>query len=234
MTRLVLWDIDGTLMNVAGFGRRVAAQAYQQVCGAPLVAEVPMAGRTDRAILLDLLAAHGHDVDYLEPLCQAIGLLAEANRGDVLAGGGGDLPGALAAIRALADQPGVMQSVLTGNLRALALVKLDALGFLDQLDLELAAFGDHHVVRADLVEVARDAFRARHQAVPDVVLVGDTPLDIEAARLSQAAIVAVATGRYSVAELSTAGAPVVLPDLTDTARVVAAVLDARPLAGAVS
>lgn len=229
MTRLVLWDIDGTLLDAAGFGRRLTEQAFLQVCPTPLVAMVPMAGRTDRAIHLDELAASGHDDTYLYPLCQTIGVLAEANRDDLLAGGGAALPGAREAIAALATQPDLVQSVLTGNLRALGLVKLGVFGLLDQLDIELAAFGDDHVVRADLVGVARDRFRIRHASEPDVVLIGDTPLDIAAAAQSGAGIVAVATGRYSADELRAAGASVVLPDLTDADRVVAEVLAAQPM-----
>jgi phosphoglycolate phosphatase-like HAD superfamily hydrolase len=225
----VLWDIDGTLINAAGFGRRLAERAYRQVCGTPLAASVQISGRTDRAIHLDELAAHGQDVAHLASVCRAIGVLAEANRDDLLAGGGRALPGALAAIAALAGQPDLVQSVLSGNLRAVGLVKLGALGFLDRLDIECAAFGDDHVVRADLVGVARAQFRARHASEPDVVLVGDTPLDIAAARESGAAVVCVATGGYSAGELISAGGPVVLPDLTDAAQVVAAVLAARPL-----
>jgi phosphoglycolate phosphatase len=228
VTRLVLWDIDGTLMDAAGFGWRVIERAFRQVCGAALVTSVPLAGRTDRAINLDVLAAHGQDPGDLAALCHAIGVMAADHRDDLIAGGGRTLPGAVEAIAALAGSPDVVQSVLTGNLRALGLVKLGAVGLLERLDLEVAAFGDDHEVRAHLVEVAREQFRAREAVVPDVVLVGDTPLDVEAAVLSGAGIVAVATGRYSIADLTAAGAPVVLPDLTDTPRVVAAVLAAMP------
>jgi hypothetical protein len=61
VTRLVLWDIDGTLMDAAGFGSRMIERAFLQVCGAPMVTSVPLAGRTDRAINLDVLAAHGRE-----------------------------------------------------------------------------------------------------------------------------------------------------------------------------
>jgi len=228
VTRLVLWDIDGTLVNTAGFGWRMAERAFEQVCGAPLAVPVALAGRTDRAIYLEALAANGRDDSDLAALCQAIGTLAEASREDILAGGGRALPGALAAIAALAAQPDVVQSVLTGNIRSLGLVKLGAFGFLDHLDVGVAAFGDDHLDRADLVEVARELYRARDGVgpAPHVVLVGDTPLDVAAARDSGAGIVAVATGLFSVDELEAAGAPVVLPDLTDPDRLVAAVLAA--------
>jgi phosphoglycolate phosphatase-like HAD superfamily hydrolase len=231
VTRLVLWDIDGTLLDAAGFGWRMTERAFLEVCGSPLATTVPLAGRTDRSIHLDVLAANGRDDGELAALCHAIGILAEANRDDLHAGGGRALPGALEAVAALAAQPGVVQSVLTGNLRRLGLVKLGAVGLLDRLDVAVAAFGDDHEVRADLVDVAREQFRARDGSAqpPDIVLIGDTPLDVAAARDSGAAIVAVATGHFSVAELTAAGAPVVLPDLTDPDRVVAAVMAALPL-----
>jgi phosphoglycolate phosphatase-like HAD superfamily hydrolase len=228
VTRLVLWDIDGTLVNAAGFGWQIVQQAYLEHCGSPLTITVALAGRTDRAIFLEALAASGRDERDLPALCQRIGELAEQHRDAMVAQGGRALPGAVEAITALAGQPGVRQSVLSGNLRATGVVKLAALGLLDQLDLGLAAFGDHHVVRADLVGVARKAYAARNGSgpAPQVVLIGDTPLDIAAAHDSEAGIVAVATGHFSVAELEAAGAPIVLPDLTDTHRVVDAVMRA--------
>ena len=228
VTRLVLWDIDGTLIDAAGFGSRMMQRAFLEVCGSPLATTVALAGRTDRAIYLDALAANGRDETNLAGLIQAIGSLAHAGRDDILTGGGRALPGAVEAITALAAQPGVVQSVLTGNIRSLGLVKLGAFGFLDHLDVGVAAFGDDHLDRADLVGVARELYRARDGAGPDpdIVLVGDTPLDVAAARDSGAGIVAVATGHFSADELEAAGAPVVLPDLTDPDRLVTAVLRA--------
>ena len=94
---------------------------------------------------------NGHDDSDLAALCHAIGVIAAANHADLRAGGGRALPGAVEAIAALAAQPGVVQSVLTGNIRSLGVVKLDAVGLLDPLDLAVAAFGDDHIARADLV-----------------------------------------------------------------------------------
>ena len=135
------------------------------------------------------------------------------------------MAGASDAIAALAS-PGVRQSVLTGNIRPLAALKLRRAGLGEHLDLDAGAYGDAHEVRAELVAVARDAASrayGRDFAGPLTVLVGDTPLDVEAALATGARVVAVATGSYAAAELAAAGAGVVLPDLTDTARVVAAV-----------
>jgi phosphoglycolate phosphatase len=228
VTRLVLWDIDGTLINAAGFGWRMVQQAYLRVCGTPLETAVQLAGRTDRAIYLEALATTGRDDRDLAAMYQAIAVLAQIQRDDLVAGGGRTLPGARDAISALSTQSGVVQSILSGNLRALGLVKLEAFGLLERLDIEVAAFGDDHTVRADLVGVARRLYRSREpqRPDPDIVLIGDTPLDVAAAHDSGAGIVAVATGHYSAAELTAAGACVVLPDLTDPGRVVDAVLSA--------
>ena len=228
VTRLVLWDIDGTLINAAGSGWRIVQQAYLDVCGSPLSTTVQLAGRTDRAIYLEALELNGRNERDLAALCRRVGELAVRQRDDIIAAGGRALPGALDAVTALAAQPGVVQSVLSGNLRALGVVKLGAFGLLDQLDLRLAAFGDDHVVRADLVGIAREAYASCNGTgtAPDVVLIGDTPLDVAAARESGAGIVAVATGHYSATELGAAGATAVLPDLTDTDRVVDAVMRA--------
>jgi phosphoglycolate phosphatase-like HAD superfamily hydrolase len=228
VTRLVLWDIDGTLVDAAGFGWQIVQQAYQELCGSPLTVTIALAGRTDRAIFLEALAANGRDEQELPALCRRIGELAEQQRDAMVAQGGRVLPGAAEAVTALAGQPGVRQSVLSGNLRATGVVKLTALGLIHQLDLGLAAFGDDHVVRADLVDVARERYAARNGSgpAPHVVLIGDTPLDVAAARESGAGIVAAATGHYSATELEEAGAPIVLPDLTDTGRIVDAVMRA--------
>jgi len=112
-------------------------------------------------------------------------------------------------------------------MRVLAAVKLAALGLDRFLDLRIGAYGDAHEIRADLVPLARASATAAHGADfggDATVLIGDTPLDIEAARLSDARAVGVATGNFTMAELAAAGADAVLPDLADTARVLAALI----------
>ena len=133
-------------------------------------------------------------------------------------------------IAALASA-GIRQSVLTGNVRPLAEEKLRRAGLGEHLDLDAGAYGDVHEVRAELVAAARHAARRAYGSDfsgPATVLVGDTPLDVEAALATGARAVAVATGSYSAADLAAAGAHVVLPDLTDTGRVVAAVTVGDP------
>ncbi|HEY5990865.1 MAG TPA: HAD hydrolase-like protein, partial [Streptosporangiaceae bacterium] len=125
----------------------------------------------------------------------------------------------------------VVQSVLTGNMRTLAEVKLRAPGLARYLDLEVGAYGDQHAVRSELVHIARDKAAQVYGhtfAGEETVLVGDTPLDVAAALAAGARAVGVATGRSQAAQLTAAGAHAVLPDLTDTAAVVSAVLAAEP------
>ncbi|WP_033345546.1 HAD hydrolase-like protein [Catenuloplanes japonicus] len=221
-TRFVLWDIDGTLLDAKGYGWRLADRAFQQLYGRPLVHLVPMAGRTDRAIMTDVLDRH--DVpDTPDDLIALMESLAPA-ADDFHTHGGTMLPGADAAIRALTAHPSVVQSVLTGNLGPVAAAKLAAVGLGAGLDLTVAAYGRDHAVRADLVTVARTALARLHPASTGIttILIGDTPLDIEAAHAAGARAIAVATGRYPAAAL--AAADLVLPDLTDTKSLVEAVL----------
>jgi phosphoglycolate phosphatase-like HAD superfamily hydrolase len=137
------------------------------------------------------------------------------------------LPGAseaLAAVTALG--PGVVQSVLTGNVPAIAEAKLAAFGLDGYLDLEVGAYGDHHEVRAELVHLARRRARAAYRrdfGGTATVLVGDTPLDVAAALATGARAVGVATGGSTAAELAAARADAVLPDLADTCAVVTAI-----------
>jgi hypothetical protein len=128
-------------------------------------------------------------------------------------------PGGLGGPNALGR---VRQSVLTGNVRPLAEVKLAALGLRNGLDLCIGAYGDDHEERTELVHVARRRAAAVHGRLPGdfdstaTVVIGDTPLDVEAALDAGARAVGVATGRYAAADLVAAGADAVLPDLTDT------------------
>ena len=278
---LVLWDVDGTLLNAGGVGGDLYEAVFLQLFGRSLGTYAPMAGRTDRAIILETLELAGirEPRRYVDPFIA--GLRAHAQSvGEAVSVRGRALPGAATALEALAavriprqravpaaervpagavpvgavvpagvgarrrsgafgrrarlvfpDGPGrVRQSVLTGNVRQLAEVKLAALGLRDPLDLCIGAYGDDHEVRAELVHVARRRAEAVHGRVPgdfageSTVIVGDTPLDMEAALATGARAVGVATGAYPATALTAAGAHVVLNDLTDTDTVMRALL----------
>ena len=227
----MLWDVDYTLLSADGLGTRLYEMAFRALFGRELPAVAPKAGRTERAIITDTLALAG----IPEPQAQVDRFLAALAAQVASVDGTPDvqvrsLAGASAAIAALAmtstPQRQIRQSVLTGNMRPLAVLKLGAAGLGDHLDLTVGAYGEVHEVRAELVPVARlAASRAygRDFAGVSTVLVGDTPLDVAAALAAGARAVGVATGSFTAADLAAAGAHVVLPDLTDPALVVAAV-----------
>jgi phosphoglycolate phosphatase len=234
---LVLWDIDYTLVNAGGVGSELYTRVFTSRYGRPLPQPGSMAGRTDRAIAREVLALAGLDgLDQELQLFQAAlndtaPEFAARARQVVTA-----LPGADAALAALAPAPGsadgrvaapVVQSLLTGNIRPMAEIKLAAAGLTRHLDLEVGSYGDLHEIRAELVAPARDAAAAAYGHDfhgPGTVLIGDTPLDVAAALATGARAVGVATGHFSTADLAAAGAHAVLPDLTDTTAVVSAIL----------
>jgi phosphoglycolate phosphatase len=233
----VLWDVDGTLLNAGGVGADLYSVVFLQLFGRSLETTAPMAGRTDRAIILETLtlARVPEPRRHVDPFIAGLAAQAPAAWTSVAARGRA-LPGAAAALAALASGR-AHQSVLTGNVRAVAEVKLAALGLRDPLDLRIGAYGDDHEDRAELVHVARRRATAAHEGSgvvglgglggfrgPCTVVIGDTPLDIAAALAAGARAVGVATGPFSVAELRAAGADVVLPDLSDTRLVVETLL----------
>jgi phosphoglycolate phosphatase-like HAD superfamily hydrolase len=231
LRRLVLWDIDGTLVNTGQLGRDAFSEAFEAVAGrAPDRATetmVEMAGRTDHAIALEFLALHhldGHA--HLPAFSEALAAALAAKEGEIRQRGRA-LPGAEAALAALAGSPGVVQSLLTGNIEPNAAVKLAAFGLDVYLDFAVGGYGSDDPHRPNLVAVARRKAKEKYgvEFGPDTtVLVGDTPLDVAAGREGGARVVAVATGPFGPDDLRTAGADVVLPDLEDTTAVVDAVL----------
>jgi phosphoglycolate phosphatase-like HAD superfamily hydrolase len=231
---LVLWDVDFTLLDAPGVGRHLYEQALAELYGLELPAGLQsMAGRTDASIAIEVLTLANvpdpaGELGAFQKVQAARARAPELTA--MLRERGRVLPGAAEAIAALAA-PGyadwVIQSLLTGNIPALAEVKLGALGLTEHLDLTVGAYGDHSQVRADLVAVARDRAAARYggdYAGRATVLIGDTPKDVEAAALTGARSVGVASGSYTEQQLADAGADAVLADLTDTGAVIAAIL----------
>ncbi|MEA2375164.1 MAG: phosphoglycolate phosphatase, partial [Thermoleophilaceae bacterium] len=187
---------------------------------------VPFAGRTDLEIAHDLLEVAQKEAgeELLDRFEEEL-VAAMAARSEELGRRGRALPGAAEALERLAAEPGVIQSLLTGNVERNALVKLAAFGLARHIDFASGAYGSDHRRRGELVAIARGRAEERHgTTVADVVLIGDTPLDVAAAHEGGARAVAVATGPYDPSALSAAGADAVLTDLTDTEAVVREVL----------
>ena len=230
--RLVLWDIDGTLVQAGEVGRDIFTEAFQAVLGrAPdqvTARALAMAGRTDPEIALEFLAAHevAEGERHLPAFSEAL-VTALAAKAALIRERGRALPGAGEALAALGRTEGVVQSLLTGNVEPNALLQLASFELDGYLDFEVGGFGSDHHHRPSLVEVARaKAERKYATAFPGTatVLVGDTPLDVAAGRAAGARVVAVATGPFGVEELESSGADAVLEDLRDTEAATAAIL----------
>jgi phosphoglycolate phosphatase-like HAD superfamily hydrolase len=227
--KLVLWDIDGTLVDSAKLGRDAFFEAFERVVGHVPTNTVPFAGRTDLEIAYDMFETEGVAAEpetLLEDFEEAL-VSAMAARLDELERIGRALPGTSEALERLHGEPGVIQSLLTGNVERNAMLKLKPFGLARWIEFGCGGYGSDHRVRGELVAIARARAERAHDTRIDpaaVVLIGDTPLDVAAAREGGARAVGVATGPYDEQALAAAGADEVLPDLSDTERVANAVL----------
>jgi phosphoglycolate phosphatase-like HAD superfamily hydrolase len=228
MNKLVLWDIDGTLIYSGGVAGEAMRAAMRRVYGNVPTAERHLyAGKTDQQIILETFAERGHD-DLLRSLEHFTATYIEEldTRRAEFAARARVLDGVVATLQRL-SKAGVVQSVLTGNLQSIARVKLDIMELTSFFDLDAGAYGSDHYIRANLVPVAAERAARRYGrafAGPDVVVIGDTPNDIDCGQAAGARTVAVATGPFSVDELRAHGADVVLPSLSSTDAAVAAIL----------
>ncbi|MGM1063083.1 HAD family hydrolase [Saccharothrix sp. Mg75] len=225
MNTLVLWDIDRTLVDAGGLGVDWYRTALRAAAGLDMVREPDFAGRTERAITLELLALH--ELDATEELIARLHdeLIDAARRQHaLLTERGRALPGALEVVRALAGRDDVVQTLVTGNLVEVARFKLAPFGLDEHLDFDIGGYGTLSEHRPELVLEAVRLASAKHGREFRAVVVGDTPHDVDAALRHGAVAVGVATGRSSAEELREAGAHVVLADLSDTDAVLAAVL----------
>ncbi|MGW7412948.1 HAD family hydrolase [Streptomyces sp. NPDC054863] len=216
MPLIVLWDIDHTLIENAGVSKEIYSAAYTELAGKPPLRPARTEGRTDRRILADMFRDHDAEPPTWECVLPALER-AGAGRETDLRTRGHELPGARAALKAVAAERGIVSSVLTGNIAANARVKLGAFGLDALLDMAVGGYGADSENRADLVGCARQRVLAAYDlpSRTPVVLVGDTPRDVEAALASGSGVVAVASGTDSAEDLRHAGAETVLPDLLE-------------------
>ncbi len=225
---LVLWDVDGTLVDSAQLGKDAFWEAFERVVGQPPAQAVPFAGRTDLEIAHDLLVTTGiENADDLIDSFEEHLVEAMAARMDELRERGRAFPGTHEALERLHHESGVVQSLLTGNVERNVMLKLQPFGLARWIEFGCGGYGSDHRMRGELVAIARRRTEQAHGTRIDpasVVLIGDTPLDIRAAREGGARAVAVATGPYDEQALADAGADEVLPDLADTDRTTAAIL----------
>ncbi|MDX3075817.1 HAD family hydrolase [Streptomyces sp. MI02-7b] len=221
--RFVLWDIDHTLIDTRGVGRELSAAAFEQVTGQPMREQAKIDGITEPVIFRETARLHGLQTGRadFERFARALadGHLAHSSE---LRERGHALPGAAAALDALAGVPGLVQTVVSGNVRAVAEIKLNVFGLDRHIAWDLGAYGEDNDERPGLVRTALARLRAKFGAVDpsEAVVIGDTAADVAAALDNCVAVLAVATGRTSADDLRAAGADLVVPDLTHTASVV--------------
>ena len=229
--KLVLFDIDGTLLGTDGAGRRAIHRALLDEAGtAGPIERYRFDGKTDPQIVQDLLSLADHpraeDAALIQAVCRRYvdHLRAELERPAratrLMAG----IDALLAALESYEAAGRALVGLLTGNIAPGAALKLRSAGLAPER-FRVGAYGSDSARRADLPPVAAaraTALTGRVFAGPDVVILGDTPDDVACGRPIGATSVAVATGSYDVAALSAAGAAHVFETLADTA----AVLDA--------
>jgi phosphoglycolate phosphatase len=223
---LILWDIDHTLVDMGSVSRELYAKAFAWVTGQPLRELPETAGRTDQAIFLHTLALHGLSERQVElnEFYTALAAAADEMR-DKIRTAGRRLAGTREAIACLARDD-VVQSVVTGNLRPVASIKLETFDLAEHIDFEIGGYGSDDGARAVLVRLARERAERKYGITfpsKHVVVIGDTPYDMLAAYEAGVHAVGVATGVSTMAELAAAKADVVIPDLTDTEAFVQAV-----------
>jgi phosphoglycolate phosphatase-like HAD superfamily hydrolase len=227
--RLVLFDIDGTLVTAKGAGRRALRRALEQVFGTRGgLDDYDMSGKTDPRILSDLMEGAGIARDVLRArLDDFYGTYAKILVEEI--GDGRDvvlMPGVADLVRRLAAVDGVTLGLLTGNIEQGARIKLRPTGLLPHF--VCGAYGSDDPDRRCLPEFA---VRRAHAVVghafrPDeVMVIGDTPHDIDCARAFGAVAVGVATGRFTREQLEADRPDLLFDDFADAARAAGILLE---------
>jgi phosphoglycolate phosphatase len=228
--KLVLFDIDGTLLLTAGAGRRAIAAAIGEEVGTSSAFDrVRFDGKTDPQIIAEMLDVAGYPGPHLSErvtsICQRyVELLARelqqpTSRTTVM-------PGVHSLLDRLETQGGVVLGLLTGNLAEGARLKLESAG-LNPSRFRVGAYGSDAAHRPELPPIAArraEPYLGKVPSGPEVVIIGDTPADVACGGCIAARAVAVATGGYSVRDLQACGPHAVFQDLTDTDRVIDAIL----------
>jgi phosphoglycolate phosphatase len=226
--KLVLFDIDGTVLLSDGAGKRAVLRAMREVYGSTGPEGHRFDGKTDPQIVRELQQLEGHPDDHIDAhLPRAIGRYVEL-LGEELDRAGHrayTLPGVPELLDAIEARDDALLGLLTGNVVEGARAKLSAVG-IDPDRFAVGAYGSDHEVRAKLPAIARQRLRDSHGhdvAGHDIVIIGDTPSDVQCGQSIGVRAIGVATGHYSVRELLDCGAYAAFEDLSDTAAVMDAI-----------
>jgi phosphoglycolate phosphatase-like HAD superfamily hydrolase len=225
--RVILWDVDGTLLSAGPIGRDAFFAGAGDALGREVVDDgsVHMSGKTDPLIALEILeraGVHGDDARDALPV-----VLEGLTRN--LAGGRHRIPaegrlhaGVAEVLERLHAEPDVVQTVVSGNLAVNARIKVAAFGLERFLDLDVGAYGSDDPDRDRLVPIAMERVRERYGYAPapgEAWVIGDTARDLACARAAGARCLLVATGRIAFHDLEPLGAEGVRTDLSDAAAV---------------
>ncbi|MGK2966303.1 MAG: HAD family hydrolase [Tepidiformaceae bacterium] len=226
MPRILLFDIDMTLIRTGGAGRKAIDAVFAEAFGVENpTAGMSFDGRTDHAIFMETIARLGAEVEPSAVYSRMAAAYVERLAATIGASDGHVLPGVTELLDRLAAERTAAVGLATGNLRRGAAIKLGRFGLWERF--AGGGFGDETPVRAEvvtqaMVDVAGTAGVAAEPRA--TVVIGDTPLDVEAARTAGMLCLGVATGRFSVDELLAAGADWAVPDLGETERVLKVLL----------
>ncbi|MBI2512965.1 MAG: HAD family hydrolase [Opitutae bacterium] len=217
MKKLILWDIDGTLIRTNRAGIVALVRAFAQLHGRePDMASIEVSGRTDRWIISRMLEHHG-----MEPTAHNIHAILEGYlqllQGEIVARPGRVLPGVLELLETLHHRADVVQALLTGNVERGARIKLEH--YRAWHYFAFGAFGDDSPLRNDLGPHALRRAKERHEIDfrPErTFVIGDTPHDIECGKVIGARTIAVATGNFTVEQLAAHAPTAVFADFADT------------------
>lgn len=227
---LILFDIDGTILLTSGAGRRaITAALAAEVTDAAVFDSIRFDGKTDPQIVGEILHAGGHpgaaDRDLVASLCSRyVGLLENELRHPRTITT--VMPGIAQLLDALEEREDMILGLLTGNLVQGANLKLTAAG-IAAARFKVGAYGSDSHHRPDLPAIAARRAEPHFGRVPtgrEVIIIGDTPADVTCGLGIRARALGVATGSYSVGDLSAAGAHASFADLSDTARVIEAIV----------
>ena len=227
--KLVLFDIDGTILRSNGAGRRAMIAALREVFGGTGPEDHRYDGKTDPQIVREVMRIEGHGDAHIDERMEALMALYLALLDRELESGGTQVyPGVPELLDALEAREDMILGLLTGNLREGANAKLRAAG-IDPERFRVGAFGSDHEDRPELPAVAqRRAREALGIELPgsQIVVIGDTPADIECGRSLGVRAIGVATGSFTVDELRRHSPHAVFETLADTEEVVRAIVDA--------
>jgi len=227
---LVLWDIDRTLLYVGDVDQQIYRDVFFELLGrAPSILPERGTGITTPIVLRRLFADGGvpdQEISALTRRAMSLLPLRLAGHRDEFSHDRVVMPGALAALEAVGARAWLVQTVVSGNLRANALIKLAAAGLDGCLDLDVAAFASDDDDRPSLVGIAQRRAGRRYGVTFDranTVIIGDSREDVRTGLLGGSAVIGVASGTTTRSQLEDAGADIVLDDLSDAAAILAAV-----------